>query len=119
MKYYKQQEIHDYSIERLKELVDWDKDYLNKDITDIHNELFNTDYYIIGTYEAKQWLMDYSFDVIGIIKEYEQENFGNVSTDLSCPEKVVNMYLYIVGEAILDDCISEINKYILPTSAKR
>ena len=70
---------------------------------DLHNELFNTDYYIIGTYQAKQWLGDSVFDVIGEIKDYEQDNFGEVTTDLSDPEKVVNMYVYILGEEILGE----------------
>ena len=68
---------------------------------DLHYHAFNTDYYIIGTYKAKQWLGDEVFDVINIIKEYEQLHFGEVSTDLSEPEKVVNMYTYIVGEEIV------------------
>ena len=41
------------------------------------------------------------FEVIEVIKEYEQSNFGEVSTDLSDPEKIVNMYTYIVGEEIV------------------
>ena len=36
-----------------------------------------------------------------MIKEYEQNNFGEVSTDFSDPEKVANMFAYIVGEEIL------------------
>jgi len=68
---------------------------------DLHYQAFNTDYYIIGTYQAKQWLGVKVFDVINIIKEYEQLHFGEVTTDLSDPEKVVNMYVYIVGEEIV------------------
>ena len=102
-KYYKQKEIHDYAMQRLNELVEYEDDYLQKDIPDIHHELFNTDYYIIGTYQAKQWLGDQVFDVIEIIKEYENEHFGEVTTDFSEPEKVVNMYVYIVGEYILNE----------------
>ena len=30
-------------------------------------------------------------------------NFGEVNTDLSEPERVVNMYTYIVGEEIVND----------------
>ena len=45
---------------------------------DLHHEAFNTDYYIIGTYQAKQWLGDMAFNVINHVKEYEQENFGEV-----------------------------------------
>ena len=44
------------------------------------------------------------FAAIEEIKEYEQDNFGQVSTDLSSSEKVVNMYAYIKGEEILADC---------------
>ena len=68
---------------------------------DLPHHAFNTDYYIIGTYQAKQWLEDKAFDVIGIIKEYEESNFGKITTDLSSPESVVNMYAYIVGEDIV------------------
>ena len=68
---------------------------------EIHYELFNSDYYIIGTYQAKQWLGDKAFDAIRVVQEYEQDNFGEVSTDLSDPEKVVNMLAYIIGECVL------------------
>ena len=70
---------------------------------ELHNEIFNTDYYIIGTYKAKKWLGDMAFDIIGFIKEYEEDNFGEVFTDLSDAEKVVNMYVYIIGEEIINN----------------
>ena len=72
---------------------------------DLHNELFNTDYFIIGTYEAKKWLENNPgvFEAIEEIRDYEQSNFGQVSTDFSNPEKVVNMYAYIKGEEILQE----------------
>lgn len=73
---------------------------------DLHHELFNTDYFIIGYYDAEQWLIKHPgiFAAIEEIKEYEQSNFGQVTTDLSSSEKVVNMYAYIKGEKILADC---------------
>src|SRR5690606_23350328 len=73
---------------------------------DLHNELFNTDYFIIGYARAEDWLKDNVgvFAAIEEIKEYEQDNFGDVSTDFSSSEKVVNMYAYIKGEEILNDC---------------
>ena len=70
---------------------------------DLHHNLFNQDYYIIGTYKAKQWLGDYVFDAIETIREYEQSNFGEVNTDFSDPEKVVNMYTYIAGEHLMQE----------------
>lgn len=70
---------------------------------DLHNELFNTDYFIIGYYPAEQWLIANVgiFAAIEEVKQYEKDNFGEVSTDFSSSEKVVNMYAYIQGELIL------------------
>ena len=59
-------------------------------------------YYIIGRYQAKQALKQYDvFDAIGKVQAYERENFGEVYTDLSDPEKLVNMLYYIIGEEVL------------------
>ena len=71
--------------------------------SDLHHYLCNEDYFIIGSYKAKKFLNDDAFEAIEMIKNYEQSNFGEVSTDLSDPEKVVNMFAYIVGEYILSE----------------
>lgn len=73
------------------------------DTPDLHHELFNMDYFIIGHQQAKEWLGNSAFDAIGLIVEYEKENFGEVSTDLSEPEKVANMVSYVLGEEILSE----------------
>lgn len=108
---YKIEEIKEYFQDFLKE----NKEYLEENNPstwkdDLHHEAFNTDYYIVGTYQAKQWLGDMAFNVINHVKEYEQENFGEVSTDLSDPERVVNMYVYIIGEQIVWDYLSSIEE---------
>ena len=104
----KRQEIIDFAIERIQEIYDYDKDKVTLDnVYDLHHEIFNTDYYIIGRYQAKQWMGADAFDCIGDIQEYENGNFGQVTTDLSEPERVVNMYVYIVGEEILEDVVTE------------
>jgi len=77
--------------------------FIKDNLDDLHHEIFNTDYYIIGRYKAKKWLGDEVFNIIEIIKEYEQFNFGEIHTDFSEPEKIVNMYVYIVGEEIVQD----------------
>ena len=97
MKGYK--EVKGYAIDRLENM----KGYDCVEGSELHNEIFNTDYYIIGTYQAKEWLGSDVFEAIDIIKEYEQDNFGEVTTDLSEPEKVVNIYVYILGELILQE----------------
>ena len=91
-------------------LVEYDKETLDKLIKDgeLHHEIYNTDYYIIGRYQAKEWLSDEVFNVINIIKEYENMHFGEVNTDFSEPESVVNMYVYIVGEYIVNDYIESL-----------
>jgi hypothetical protein len=69
---------------------------------DLHNEVFNTDYYIIGTYQAKKALEEYDvFEAIERVQTYEKENFGELYTDLSDPEKLINMLFYIIGEEVL------------------
>jgi hypothetical protein len=100
---HKRTEIENYLRNQVKELKEYDEKRLIQLIKDgdLHNEIFNTDYYIIGTYEAKKWLGDFAFEAIDKIKEYEEDNFGEVNTDLSDPEKVVNMYVYIIGEELI------------------
>lgn len=80
---------------------------------DLHNLLFNEDYFIIGYYQAEEYLKNGPgvFDAIREIKEYEEDNFGEVSTDLSDSEKVVNMYAYIKGEKLLNDCSTVVDNW--------
>lgn len=79
---------------------------------DLHNEVFNTDYYIIGTNQAKKALEDYDvFEAIKKVQEYEINNFGEVYTDLSDPEKVVNMLFYIIGEEVLYEMMKDIDEF--------
>lgn len=68
---------------------------------DLHNEVFNTDYYVTGTAEAKDILDEDVFDAIGRIYTYEKDNFGEIYTDLSNPIKIANMLFYIIGEEIM------------------
>ena len=71
---------------------------------DLHHFLCNQDYFIIGTYRAKQFIGSHAFEIIEKIKNYEQDNFGEVNTDLSQPENVANMFAYLVGEELLSEC---------------
>ena len=107
---YKKEEIKEYFNDYINENKEYLEDSPNYWKDDLHHNAFNNDYYIIGTYQAKQWLGDMTFDVINFIKEYEQFNFGEVYTDLSDPEKIVNMYAYIIGEEIVSDYLNEIEE---------
>lgn len=104
-------EITEYANTRVRELARYDMSLL-EDIHDLHHEIFNTDYYIIGRYQAIQWLGSDVFEAIQEIKEYEQDRFGDVTTDFSEPERVVNMLAYIFGEEVLYDVVDEVKAEI-------
>ena len=107
---YKQNEIYDYAKEKIKERLAYDKDYLQQDITEIHHDIFNTDYYIIGRYKAERWMENRVFEIIDVVKEYEEFNYGELTTDITEQEHLLNMYVFIVGEEVLynTDLIKEI-----------
>ena len=94
------EELKDYTIEGLEYLKG-----TNPEASDVHHEIFNTDYFIIGYAAAEEWLDKNvgSFEAIRTIQEYEKFNFGEVNTDLSSSENVCNMYTYIKGEEILNE----------------
>ena len=90
-------DVKEYIIQQLNDDVG-----LNQHICDLHHYLLNEDYFIIGYYKAEEWLKkDSIFNAIETIKDYEESNFGQVSTDLSSSENVANMLAYILGEEIL------------------
>lgn len=79
---------------------------------DLHNEVFNTDYYITGTREAKEALTEYDvFNAIDKVSTYEQDNFGEVNTNLTDPEKLINMLYYIIGEETLCEMMDGIDAW--------
>lgn len=97
--YTQKQDVKDYIIQQLNDDVG-----LDQHISDLHHYLLNEDYFIIGYYQAEQWLKKDNgsvFEAIETIREYEQTNYGQVSTDLSSSENVANMLAYILGEQIL------------------
>tara|TARA_R110002012_G_scaffold25086_1_gene83460 strand:- start:224 stop:589 length:366 start_codon:yes stop_codon:yes gene_type:complete len=94
------QELKDYTIEGLENLKG-----TNPEASELHHEIFNADYFIIGYAAAEEWLDKNvgSFAAIRTIQEYEKFNFGEILTDLSSSESVCNMYTYIKGEEILHE----------------
>ena len=108
-------ELKEYILEGIKDL---NLDNLTSkpgrlDANELHQSLFNEDYYIIGYFNAQQWLDKHfidTFEALEDIKEYEEFNFGEVLTDLSEPEKIVNMYVYIIGEEIVFDYLNELEQ---------
>ena len=94
--------LEEYALQGIEELQE-DPQSFNQLLRDqeIHNVVFNEDYYIIYTGDAIEWMGSHAWECIERVKEYEEFNFGEVTTDLSSPVDVVNMYAYIVGEEII------------------
>ena len=92
------QKVREYVLDRLDDCIGEDQ-YAG----DLHHYLVNEDYFIVGTWQAEQFLGNAVWDAIRMIQEYEEENFGECTTDLSSPEKVANMFAYVVGEEILGE----------------
>ena len=92
--------------ELLNHIIDYVNDCDNdQDFSELHNECFNQDYYIIGYYQASQWLKKHeldAFEVIDCVIDYEKNNFGEVNTKINS-EAIVNMYVYIEGEALISN----------------
>ena len=102
----KEQEMRNQAREEIIEALE---DGYSGYYCDLHNEVFNTDYYIIGTYKAEKALEEYGvFEAIRTVQEYEQSNFGESYTELSNPEKLVNMLYYIIGEEVLSEMMHDV-----------
>ena len=80
------------------------------DANELHQALFNEDYYIIGYFNAQKWLDKHfinTFEALEEIKDYELDNFGEAKhyTDA---ESLVNMLAYIYGEQLIQECFEEV-----------
>lgn len=98
-------------LEAIADIMECLEDY-NGYYCDLRNEVFNTDYYIIGTYQAEKELEAYGvFEAIRLVQRYEMEQFGEVYTDLSEPEKLINMVYYIIGDEIIVEMAGAIPEF--------
>lgn len=105
-------------IETLKKAEDYSVDSFD----DLFNSMFNNNYYIIGTYKASKALETYKNDetldgyetaldgvlgAIELVKQYESDQFGEVSTLLDNPEELANMIEYIRGESLFGETLNK------------
>jgi len=102
----------------IKEVKETAIDYLKNNVCDdiygcdIHNDIFNTDYFCCYTSDCKKYLEQYGvFEAIEKVRDYEQFNFGKVTTDTSDPFKLLNMLVYILGEEFLNNSNTLTNTY--------
>ena len=89
----------------LKEYINDNIDNYKKNDPELHHYLFNEDYYIIGSYQAQQWLDKHGisvFEALETIREYEEFHFGECKHYTNA-EETVNMLVYIYGEELLTE----------------
>lgn len=82
------------------EIKDMIMDYKDVYGCDLAYEMYNNDYYIIGTYEAKQFLKEYFDDMTECLEQY-QEEFGETYPDITNPEKVATLLTLFVAQDVL------------------
>ena len=100
--------IIEYGADRIGDMIANDE---TVDRDDLHQRLYNDDYFIIGIYQANELLKEYDgdtryggvFGAIETVREYETEQFGEFNTEIA-PESIANMLAYIIGESSLNDC---------------
>ena len=107
---YKYLDIEDYFNDWLDSNDMTVKQAYEKYGVDLFDFVFNQDYFIIGYYQAEQWLIDdgdnMTFQVLSYVMNQEQEHFGEVSTVFDNAETLVNHYAYWVGREVVDKAIS-------------
>ena len=82
-----------------------DEALTNENVNEWHYHAFNEDYYIIGYYQASEWIKKHdmdAFEAIEICQQYEKDNFGEFRI-YDNSETTVNMLVYIVGEELLNE----------------
>ena len=100
-KYIMKESIKTELTEHLNETIE----YLGTD-EEIHFKAFNEDYYIIGYYQAEQWLKKHdldTFEAVGICQEFEKEHFGELQTTYDNAETLVNHLVYWYGLEICNE----------------
>ena len=84
------------------EIKDMIMDYEDVYGCDLAYEMYNNDYYIIGTYKAKQFIREYFDDMCECLEQY-QEEFGEVYKDITDPEKVASLLALFVAQDVLSE----------------
>ena len=70
-------------------------------LCDIASEYYNNDYYIIGFYQAKEWLKKYFDDMLEVIEYWEEETGEQYGQMITNVEKLASLVAYTVADVIL------------------
>ena len=80
---------------------------------DTHFNVYNQDYFIIGYYNAEQWLIEddrnYTFEVLSYVQEQEEINFGTIEK-IDNAERLVNLYAYWLGYEVISELQAQLEE---------
>ena len=109
-------EIQYYKYDEIKnELLDYVE---NNNLTlsealqddDLHYKVYNSDYFVIGYYNAEQWLIkddrNYTFEVLEYVQEQEEIALGTIEK-IDNAERLVNLYAYWLGYEVIAELQAE------------
>ena len=90
---------------------------------ELHHLAFNEDYYIIGYFQASEWLKRHdidAFEAIAAVLEWEESNLGEITIKASDinSETIVNKLVYSLGEDVLSEFDLDADKDELIESLK-
>lgn len=106
MKFYNETNYSDDLMEKVIDYAIDQLDGLNYDGVsvygcDLHNEVFNTDYVTIGTYQATEELAENLHDVFEALKQCNDE-IGEQYPDITNPERLLNLLYYMAGQELFN-----------------
>ena len=110
------------------------EEYGDPDFECLFDDMVSNNDYIIGTYEAVQALgtfkndkkldgyttdLDGVFGAIELVKQYEFDQFGVVSTPLDDPEELANMVEYIRCETLFNEALNKADLTIVSEATEQ
>lgn len=99
--------------ETLLDNLDGYKGIADYTFEEVLNDLFNSDYYIIGYREAEDALKEYGiFKALDEVQQFDVETFGHWDTDYTDPEKVANILEYIHASKYMQDMLDDAGLYL-------
>ena len=111
---FKREEIREYINNILNNYDDDDEVYNmdengEMDWSELHNDIFNTCYFITDENEGYEWFesVENYVKIQQFVNYYQMNNYGETTFDITDHLKVINMYCYIIGEVELPIMLEE------------
>ena len=86
------------------EIIDDLKGYEGSNVSELAYEMYNQDYYIIGTYDAKRFISKYIDDCFEALEQYN-DNFGEQYADITNLEKLASLMALMAAEELFSEVV--------------